>query len=115
MVCCHYYRPTLFKRPPETPLPDPLKDCHFYGEVHISYPLTADVQQYHFPSLFFHTAKFHIILNDLANDLFGGAKRKTLSLKEATEYYGHFMTWFRTLPAALNPSNIVLPSHLQLQ
>lgn len=114
MVLCHYYKPSLFIQPPPMELPDPQEDSSFYGEIYIKYHGSNSIHPVNFPSAFYQTAKFRTVLNDLANNIFGGPKKR-LSVNEAIKYYQQLIKWFQNLPVCLRPSEIVFPFQLQLQ
>ncbi|KAF2655837.1 hypothetical protein K491DRAFT_778387 [Lophiostoma macrostomum CBS 122681] len=113
MVLFHYRRPTLFKQPPRTRLPDPHKDPSFYGEIYVKYPQSSSLHPVHHPSAFFQTAKLHIVLNNLANGIFGGS-RNEFPIDKAVSYQQVLLRWFQDLPPCLTPSNIAFPHQLQM-
>ncbi|RFN49081.1 zn(2)-c6 fungal-type DNA-binding domain protein [Fusarium flagelliforme] len=113
LMLFHFYKPPLFEKPPCIDLPDPHASSWFYPEIHVRYPESGS-RPIFFPETFMQTVKFRIILNDLANDRFGGGKNMAVTLEQAAKYYRRLCQWFEDLPACLKPDKIVLPSHLNL-
>lgn len=94
----HFYKPPLFEKPPGIDLPDPRASQWFYPEIHVRYPESGS-RPISFPETFMQTVKFRIILNDLANDRFGGGKNMAITVEQAAKYYRRLCQWFEDLPA----------------
>ncbi|KAJ4117481.1 hypothetical protein NW768_010844 [Fusarium equiseti] len=113
LMLFHFYKPPLFQKPPEMDLQDPHASPSFYPEIHVRYPESGS-RPISFPDTFVQTVKFRVIMNDLANDRFGGGKNRAITLERAAAYYRRLCQWFEDLPGCLKPDRIVLPSHLDL-
>lgn len=55
-------------------------------------------------------------MSEIAGDvLSANDRRNELTIKRARKYDSMLARWYRQLPNILQPKNIVLPNHLQLQ
>lgn len=116
LICFHYFRPPLIKRPPDFALPDPAEDPSWYGEIWLKYPGSKRLYPSSSGSVFKARADFAVILNEAGQRLFGetGLSRK-LSVPEIAEFYSRFKSWYSDLPGSISPREALLPSHLKLQ
>lgn len=113
----HFHHEPLLKEPPPILLPDPIRSAQWYGELWLQYPACQTLVSAHFGLLFKAKCEFRIIMNDLAQTLFGGSGpvQKRLTLEEASGFLNRFKEWENDLPPALSSSRLVLPAQLTLQ
>lgn len=103
----------LLKQPPDWPLPDPLEDARWYGEIWLKYPLTNNLAPSYFGQVFRARSQFRVIMNEFCQVAFSKGSKTTLG--KANELYARLTSWYDGLRGPLLPKTIVLPGHLQLQ
>lgn len=101
------------KSPPPIPLPDPLENPQWYGEVWIRYPLQRVPANYYFAHIFKANSQLRVIMNDICQASFGHGSQ--FAFEKAKELHSRLEAWYHQLPRCLSPHNIVLPGHYFLQ
>jgi hypothetical protein len=94
-------------------LPDPSANPAWYGEIWTRYPLSPTLSQAHFGHYFKAISDFRVILSEISHASFG--KESKLPAQQAISFARRLITWFETLPTALNPKYTVLPAHFLMQ
>ncbi|KAL2178768.1 uncharacterized protein P884DRAFT_284140 [Thermothelomyces heterothallicus CBS 202.75] len=113
--CYHYLQPPPIKKPPETPLPDPLEQPQWYGEQWLKYPLSQSRLPTYHGYLFKAIADFWTIINDISVATFSPNRSPVkLPAHQISEFYNRLRAWFHNLPEPLTPKKIVLPHQLKL-
>lgn len=105
--------PPLLEKLPSDPLPNPVEDPLFYGEIWLKYTGSKSLSPLHFGHLFKAKCEFRIIMQRFCSRAF--AKGVEVELDQAYQLYSQLKYWYNHLPEPLQPRNIVLPAHLQLQ
>lgn len=103
----------LLSQPPNWPLPDPLEDAQWYGDIWVKYPLVQRRLSSHFGYMFKARSEFRVIMNDACQAAY--SKNSEMTLPKANELLSRLKGWYDGLPNPLLPKSIVLPSQLQLQ
>src|ERR1700743_1060428 len=103
----------LLKDPPSWPLPDPLKEAEWYGEIWVKYPLSNHILPSYFGQVFKARSQFRVIMNEACQAAY--LKDAGMTLSKATDFLSRLQGWYDRLPSPLQPRFIVLPGHLQLQ
>jgi hypothetical protein len=108
--------------PPAEPLPDPVCNPAWYGEVWIRYPQTQVLTRLQLSHTITARIQMHIILNELASQLFGdpditGSAQESsqLSFERALELKAKVDAYLNRLQGPLAPEAIVFPIHFQIQ
>ena len=108
--------PILAKKPPETPLPDPLKHTYWYGEFWVKYPSAQMLFPTHFAQMFYVKAQLWMIAHAIISQSFNDEDNHVkLSVDQVLSFHSKLVNWYNNLPEALQPKNIVMPFQLQLQ
>ncbi|KAF4333352.1 nitrogen assimilation transcription factor nit-4 [Fusarium beomiforme] len=102
----------LLKKPPKWPLPDPLKDPSWYGEVWVKYPLNHGLSPMFLGEIIHARSKFRVIMNDFSDAAYSEGSGVSIDL--AYKFRERLESWYDNLPASLTPRRIVLPGQLQL-
>ncbi|KAK0630112.1 hypothetical protein B0T17DRAFT_490691 [Bombardia bombarda] len=115
LYCYHLFRPPLVKKPPESPLPDPVAFPQWYGEIWVRYPLSQSRSSTHHGPLFKAKADMWTIMHDFTLICFrDSASPLKLSMDQILGFYNRLVAWFDNLPEPLTPKNISMPHHLKL-
>ncbi|KXJ88330.1 putative zinc finger protein [Microdochium bolleyi] len=110
-----FYRAPILKETPDVPLPSPLEDPKWYGELLLRYPLSQTPYNANFAQYFNARIEYEKIMNDLGVRLFTSKPgTRPLSATETAEFYLRFRGWYHQLPGSLSPRNIVLSCALKL-
>ncbi|KAK8070395.1 hypothetical protein PG997_010598 [Apiospora hydei] len=110
-LSCH---PPLLKQPPHDPLPDPLKDAQWYGEIWLKYPASQVLSPAYFGYGFKAKCDFRLIMNEFCHAAYSTGSGGSVSLDEANKLRARLLEWYHGLSRPLLPETIVLPAHLQL-
>ncbi|KAK4101616.1 hypothetical protein N658DRAFT_558748 [Parathielavia hyrcaniae] len=111
----HYAKPPPLKTPPQVPLPDPLSEPQWYGELWLKYPLSQTRLPTYHGLLFKAKADFWTILNEVSSLTFSHhGSPSTLPVNKTLLFYNKLTAWLHNLPEPLTPKKIVLPQHLKL-
>lgn len=102
----------LLKTPPVEPLPDPLEDPEWFGEIWVKYPSSQSLSPSSFGHVFHAKSQFRIIMNEFCEAAY--SKDSTITLEQAYQLRSRLITWYLGLPASLCAKTIVLPAQLQL-
>ncbi|KAK3899213.1 hypothetical protein C8A05DRAFT_46654 [Staphylotrichum tortipilum] len=113
--CYHYLKPPPLIEPPDIPLPDPLQQPQWYGELWVRYPLNQSRLSTCHGLLFKAKADFWTIINELASFTFSpnGSPSK-LAVNHVSKFYYKLKAWMHDLPEPLTPKKIVFPQQLKL-
>lgn len=103
----------LIKKPPVWPLPDPLQDPSWYGEVWVKYPLTHGLSASCVSEVFRARSLFRIIMNEFCDAAYSEDSEVNIDL--AYQLRERLEDWYNNLREPLTPKRIVLPGQLQLQ
>ncbi|KAF9771796.1 hypothetical protein IL306_010542 [Fusarium sp. DS 682] len=106
-------RPPLIKKPPKWPLPDPLGDPSWYGEVWVKYPLNHGLSPMYLGQVLRARSQFRIIMNEFCAAAYSEESKVGIDL--AYQFRERLEGWYSNLPDSLTPRRIVLPGQLQLQ
>ena len=114
--CYYFFRCPFIESAPQTPLPDPVVNPQWFGEVWLRYPIDQTLTPLHIG----HILKSHMgmchILNDIAVASFKNPETQgQLSVQKTLEFKRRLDTWFERLPIPLQPQRAVHPSHLRIQ
>lgn len=111
----HYLKTPLIKEPPHPPLPSPLEQPQWYGELWVKYPLSQSrVPTYH-GLLFKAKCDFWGIMNDFSLLRFSHQRSATnLTVDQIFTYYNRLQAWLHDLPEPLTPRKVVLPHQLKM-
>ncbi|KAK7946049.1 uncharacterized protein PG986_010370 [Apiospora aurea] len=104
----------LLEQPPYDPLPDPLKDAQWYGEIWLKYPASQVLTPAYFGYGFKAKCDFRLIMNKFCHAAYSTGSGGSVSLDEANKLRARLLKWYHGLPRPLLPETIVLPAHLQL-
>jgi hypothetical protein len=111
----HYVKPPLIREPPESPLPDPLKEPQWYGELWLRYPLSHSRLPTHHGLLFKAKADFWTIMNEVSLLTFSHHRSPSkLPVNQTLQFYNRLRDWLHNLPEPLTAKKIVLPQQLKL-
>jgi hypothetical protein len=99
--------------PPKAPLPDPLQNGSWYGEVWYRYPLSTSVLPMNFGHVFKVTSDFRVILNDITRVRVQTKGKYTAA--QVANFGSRLRAWYTSMPTMLSPRHIVLPAHFMLQ
>ncbi|KAK8023542.1 hypothetical protein PG993_011608 [Apiospora rasikravindrae] len=106
--------PPLLKRPPHDPLPDPLKDAQWYGEIWLKYPASQVLTPAYFGYGFKAKCDFRLIMNDFCHAAHSTGSGGSVYIDEAYKLRVRLLKRYHGLSRPLLPETIVLPAHLQL-
>lgn len=111
----HYFRAPVMRHPPQVPLPDPIEDPQWYGEIWVKYPESQSRFPTHLGFIFKAKAELWSIMNDLSLLSFQdhGPPLK-LSTSQVLEFYTRLVNWLHNLPEPLSPQKIVTPHQIKL-
>lgn len=113
--CTYYFfRPPYLLHHPKTPLPDPIAQPEWYGDVWLRYPQSRILVPSNQGSTLKARAELHIILDDVSKQIFTGPKTQ-LSLDDLLKFNTRLDAWFDNLPRLLTSSEIVYPTQIALQ
>ncbi|KAM3494163.1 hypothetical protein MY3957_002615 [Beauveria namnaoensis] len=112
----HFMKAPIIESPPKFPLPDPLEEASWYGEIMLLYPPNNQFCPMHFRHLQRARSELSLILLEITTTLWGD------SIELRDQYLYNFIDekskqldeWAKSLPAALAPVEIVYPSHFKL-
>lgn len=105
----------MLKEPPATPLPDPVEQPQWYGELWVRYPLTQSPVPTHHGFQFKARAEFWTIMNEFSCLAFSDHRAPCkLSINQIFTVHNRLKAWLHNLPEPLTPKNIVLPHQLKL-
>lgn len=108
-------KPPLLKAPPKVPLPDPLEQPQWYGELWVRYPLSQSRSPTYHGLLFKAKADFWKIMNDYSLLTLSQHRYPTkLSVHQIFAFYDRLRAWLDALPEPLTARRIVLPHQLKL-
>ncbi|OTA95752.1 hypothetical protein M434DRAFT_393609 [Hypoxylon sp. CO27-5] len=110
----YFSRRPYVKDPPAYPLPDPLLDPGFYGEVWIRYPLGQRLYPTNLGCIIKSNFELRKLMNDMAAELFEDDKPCHMSVEKALECKSRLDAWFVGLPDPLTPTKVVLPDHIKI-
>ncbi|GAB1311051.1 Nitrogen assimilation transcription factor [Madurella fahalii] len=111
----HYLNPPCIKEPPKTPLPDPMDQPQWYGELWIKYPLNPTRLPTYHGLLFKAKADYWTIITEfLLLTLSRPRATARLPVHQIFGFYNRFRAWLHGLPEPLTPRKIVLPHQLKL-
>ncbi|KAI1410532.1 hypothetical protein F5Y13DRAFT_201990 [Hypoxylon sp. FL1857] len=110
----YFSRRPYVKDPPAYPLPDPLLDPKFYGEVWLRYPLSQTLFPTNLGCVIKANLELRALMNDMAWELFEDDKPPHMSVEKALECKSRLDAWFVNLPEPLMPTKIVLPDHIKI-
>ncbi|ETS83860.1 hypothetical protein PFICI_05736 [Pestalotiopsis fici W106-1] len=102
----------LLKTPPVEPLPDPLEDPKWFGEIWAKYPSSQSLSPSHFGLVFHAKSQFRIIMNEFCVEAY--SRDSMITLDQAYQFRSRLISWYDGLPAPLCAKTIVLPAQLQL-
>ncbi|KAI9689124.1 MAG: hypothetical protein M1822_000862 [Bathelium mastoideum] len=108
------FLPPLLTQPPQTPLPDPLANPSWYGELLVQYPGTSKPISTLHPHTFHAMSEFRVILNEIWLASLASLASKSISMKQALDFYDRLRAWYTGLPSSLGPTRAVLPNQLKL-
>ncbi|KAJ6782267.1 hypothetical protein PWT90_10560 [Aphanocladium album] len=112
LIAFSFMKESLVKEVPKSPLPNPLEDPDWYGQLWARYPSSAALTSLTFGQVFEQKTYFRIIMNEFCQEAYattlGVNSFKAEGLRRKLEH------WYGNLPESLNPKNIVLPGQLQL-
>ncbi|KAA8632821.1 hypothetical protein SMACR_02850 [Sordaria macrospora] len=111
----HYFRAPIMRHPPQVPLPDPIENPQWYGEIWVKYPGSQSRFPTHLGFMFKAKAQLWTIMNDLSLLSFrdGGLPLK-MSSSQVLEFYNRLVNWLHQLPEPLSPRKIVTPHQMKL-
>ncbi|KAI9652806.1 MAG: hypothetical protein M1821_007804 [Bathelium mastoideum] len=115
LVMSGLFMPPLLAQPPQTPLPDPLANPSWYGELLVQYPGASKPISTLHPQTFYAMSEFRVILNEITLASFASLAPKSMSMKQALDFYDRLRAWYTGLPSSLGPTRAVLPDQLKLQ
>ncbi|KAK4155533.1 hypothetical protein C8A00DRAFT_13446 [Chaetomidium leptoderma] len=111
----HYLQPPPTREPPKTPLPNPLEQPNWYGELWVRYPSSQSRLPTYHGLLFKAKADFWTILNEVSLLTFSRHRAPAkLSVNQILQFYNRLIAWQQNLPEPLTPRKIVLPHQLKL-
>lgn len=114
LVSYYFLRSPYIETPPETPLPDPIKESQWYGEVWIQYPLSETPTPIHLGCTMKAIADIRMITNDLALQTFNnGGFPGHLLRAHVFGFKSRLDAWLSDLPDPLTPRKIVFPAHFK--
>lgn len=103
----------LIKKPPVWPLPDPLQDPSWYGEVWVKYPLNHGLSSSCASEVFRARSLFRIVMNEFCDAAY--SKDSEVDIDLAYQLRERLEGWYNSLREPLTPKRIVLPGQLQIQ
>lgn len=111
----HYLKPPCIKEPPKTPLPDPMEQPQWYGELWVMYPLNQSPLPTYHGLLFKAKADYWTIITEfLLLSLSRPRATARLPVHKILGFYNRLRAWLHGLPEPLTPKKIVLPHQLKL-
>ncbi|KAK0656562.1 hypothetical protein B0T16DRAFT_425109 [Cercophora newfieldiana] len=113
MNCYYYCRTPLVRTSPEIPLPNPLENQAWYGEMWVRYPLSQSRLPMQHPLLFKAKSELWATINEFSLHAFSRPDpHKLLPPSEVLPFYKKFVNWMSGLPEALTPRKIAFPHQL---
>jgi hypothetical protein len=111
----HYVQQPPVTEPPKIPLPDPLEQPKWYGELWVRYPLSQSLFPTYHGLLFKAKADFWTIINEISSLTFSPHRATSkLTVSEIFQFYQRLKAWLHNLPEPLSPAKIVLPHQLKM-
>ncbi|KAI1465251.1 uncharacterized protein F4812DRAFT_440233 [Daldinia caldariorum] len=110
----YFSAPPHLKKAPEFPLPDPVTDPKFYGEIWIRYPMSPRLHSVDLGHLIKANFELRHLMNQMALELFEEGKAPCISVEKALECKSRLDNWFVNLPDVLSPTKIVFPDHIKI-
>lgn len=112
----YYFKLPLIQKPPETPLPSPLLEAEWYGEVWLRYPLSDALWPLQIGCTFKAYSKLRPILCDIGMEFFNKSKIGALPIFTKVFAFKSILDdWFTELPSPLAAEKIVFPTQINLQ
>ncbi|KAH6629274.1 hypothetical protein C7974DRAFT_184026 [Boeremia exigua] len=115
LLAYQHHLPPLITAPPVKPLPHPVDDRGWYGEIAYKFPASPTLHVAHFGPLFKALVEIWTISLDIAaRYCTESSSMSELSIPDVCHYYTKLMQWESALPEFLKPHRIVTPYQLQL-
>lgn len=109
----HFRHQPRLRNSPAVPLPDPVQDPDWYGEVWVRYPLSQTLSRILIGPVIRERCRLRMIMSSAAQVYY---EEKAQVTQEMAGSYAHLLdAWYSQLPECLKPNWIVQPSHFQLQ
>ncbi|KAM0250860.1 hypothetical protein ACHAP5_002079 [Fusarium lateritium] len=102
----------LIKKPPIWPLPNPLEDPSWYGEVWVKYPLDHGLSASCVGEVFRARSLFRIIMNEFCDAAY--SEDSAVDIDLAYQLRRRLKEWYSNLREPLTAKRIVLPGQLQI-
>lgn len=103
------------RHPPQVPLPDPIENPQWYGEIWVKYPGSQSRFPTHLGFMFKAKAELWTIMNDFSLLSFRDhGPPLNLSIPQVLEFYNKLINWLHKLPEPLSPRKIVTPHQIKL-
>lgn len=116
MTNYYFRRKPYLTRPPQSPLPDAVRNPKWFGEIWLQYPRDQSIVPLQFGHKFQAGAALRVLTNELSlvrqnvqqqpQDII---RNNIISLKARLD------NWLELLPDTLQPHKIIFPAHLTLQ
>ncbi|KAI0887566.1 uncharacterized protein GGS22DRAFT_186400 [Annulohypoxylon maeteangense] len=106
--------PPLLASAPAYPLPDPMVDPKWFGEVWIRYPLGQDIYPTHLGCTMKANFELRKLMNEMASQIFEDNGSPHITVEKALECKSMLDNWFSNLPEPLIPTKVVLPDHIKI-
>ncbi|KAK3496731.1 uncharacterized protein B0T23DRAFT_63586 [Neurospora hispaniola] len=111
----HYFRTPIMRHPPQVPLPDPIENPQWYGEIWVKYPASQSRFPTHLGFLFKAKAELWTIMNDFSLLSFRDhGLPLNLPIPQVLGFYNRLVDWLHKLPEPLSPRKIVTPHQIKL-
>ncbi|KAI1378381.1 hypothetical protein F4677DRAFT_466122 [Hypoxylon crocopeplum] len=110
----YFTMPPFIKDPPAYPLPDPMLDPEWYGEIWIRYPLSQTIFPTHLGCTIKSNFELRSLMNDMALEIFDEKEPPRASAEKILECKSKLDMWFTNLPDPLTPTKVVLPDHMKI-
>ncbi|KAI1393371.1 uncharacterized protein F4822DRAFT_9754 [Hypoxylon trugodes] len=110
----YFSKPPHIPDPPAFPLPDPVQDPHFYGEIWIRYPMSQTLYPVNLGCLIKANFEIRKLMNDMGSEMFEEDRPPRVTPEKILECKSRLDNWFVNLPEPLMPTKIVLPDHIKL-
>ncbi|KAI2465995.1 hypothetical protein F4781DRAFT_445511 [Annulohypoxylon bovei var. microspora] len=110
----YFARPPLLEKAPAYPLPDPMADPKWYGEIWIRYPLSQNLYPTNLNCTIKSNFELRKLMNEMAFELFEDDGPPKMTTEKALECKSRLDNWFSNLPEPLMPTKVVLPDHIKI-
>ncbi|KAL7626163.1 hypothetical protein AAE478_002933 [Parahypoxylon ruwenzoriense] len=110
----YFFMPPLIRDPPEYPLPDPILDSQWYGEIWVRYPLSQTLFPTNLGCIVKSNFDLRKLMNDIAAEIFEEGRPPKVTADKILECKSRLDVWFASLPDPLTPTKVVLPDHIKI-